>query len=98
MWAKYRGIQAKYYELAEEAKYWGGCAKYCASTSVYKLQTCCASGGVGTVGGHVTMHEGGHPHWLPLGKLGTRNVLKYWAVKVVKVLCPRWDVCNYWRI
>ena len=32
--AKYRGKEAKYYELAKEAKYWGVGAKYCASLGV----------------------------------------------------------------
>ena len=43
--AKYRGEKAKYYELAKEAMYWGACAKYCASTSVYKEENCWAGGG-----------------------------------------------------
>ena len=62
--AKYRAKKAKYCELVKGAKYWRVCAKYCASTSVYKVLTCCVSGGVG---GHVTMQEGGHPHWRPPG-------------------------------
>ena len=70
--AKYRAKKAKYCELVKEAKYCRVCAKYCASVSVYKLLTCCVSEGSG---GHVTMQEGGHPHWRPPGKkLGNKMV------------------------
>ena len=57
---KYRGKEAKYYELAKEAKYWGVSAKYCTSTGLYKGQTCCVSGG--NWGPRDNAVGGGHPH------------------------------------
>ena len=63
--AKYRGLVTKYCELEKEAKYWGVGAKYCASLGVHNVLTACVSGGIGGIGGHVTMQEGGHPHWRP---------------------------------
>ena len=47
MLVKYRGIQAKYYELAKEAKYWGVGAKYCASIGVQSTGLLGQWGGMG---------------------------------------------------
>ena len=75
--AKYRATKAKYYELAKEAKYWGVCAKYCASTSIYIVQTCCVSGG----NWRPRDNAGGWPPSLaPTWKL---KCIKYWAPEVV---------------
>ena len=50
-----QGQTGKVLRDGEGGKVLGVCAKYCASIGVYNVQACCASGGVGTIGGHVTM-------------------------------------------